>query len=415
MTLFRCLCSLKLHLLSTFACFLMALSGLSQTVFWTETFSNGCGSGCTAASYTGPNGTWGETNTGSNSASANRWYISGAESDNGGGATTCSTSATDPSLHVGSTTLGDIGAAYDASQRTNKRAESPAIDCSTYSGISISYNYIEFGDATTDDATFWYYDGATWSQLANPAKSVCCGGACSGLNQGQWTNFTMALPVSANGNANVRIGWNWSQDNVSGTDPSFAVDDIQLSYTTVLPVELINFGGEVVGGNTQLYWQTATELNNDFFTVERSRNGVRFHEVTRVAGAGTSHATLNYSVLDPTPPHGINYYRLKQTDYNGEYSYSKTIALNTLPEQDFMIDYAAGQSNGVTVHLVTSNASTVVLEVYDLMGQRLAVANYRAVEGPNTFHVGARLSDGIYLLKIGNAYTSKAKKFKVKG
>src|SRR5207249_2703406 len=101
---------------------------------------------------------------------------------------------------------------------------------------TISFNYMEYGDGTNDDATLWYYNGATWSQIDPLAKTQCCGGNCNGNLQGKWTAFSMLLPVSANNNANVRIAFHWvNDDDGSGTDPSFAVDDVKLSVPAGAP------------------------------------------------------------------------------------------------------------------------------------------------------------------------------------
>jgi len=205
---------------------LVAMAGKSQ-IFWTENFNNGCTSGC--ATYTGPNGAWNFTSTGTNASGANTWFVSCAE--NGEPAGTCGAgcggSAT---LHMGATTpapLADLGASYNANKETNMRAESPTINCSGRTNLNLAFNYIEDGEGTLDNATLWYYDGSSWSQLSDPAKSAttCAGG------QGMWTAYSIALPASANNNANVKIGFNWTNNTSGGTDPSFAVDSIQISGT----------------------------------------------------------------------------------------------------------------------------------------------------------------------------------------
>jgi gliding motility-associated-like protein len=197
-------------------------------VFWTEAFSNGCASGCLVTSYTGPNGTWTMTNTGTNAASANTWYISGAE--NGEPAGNCGTSGTDPSLHVGSTTLGDIGAAYDASRTTDKRAESPLINCTGFSNIAVNFNYIGLGQTcATDwcDALYSSDGGLTWFNLQTCMVTTVCGSG-----QGMWTAYAGTLPAACDNNPNVKIAFRWRNNNSAGSDPSFAVDDITLSAVT---------------------------------------------------------------------------------------------------------------------------------------------------------------------------------------
>lgn len=211
----------------------ISAGAVSGGTFWTETFSNACASGCTLP-YTGPNGTWTSASTGANGFDNNVWYVSGAECGNAAGACGSVCGATDPSLHMGSngSVLGDNGAAYLAGglgfwfPQTDLRAESPTINCTGYSNITLSFNYIENGQLTTDNATLWYFDGTTWTQLIDLAKTAMCG------VQGTWTNYSALLPASADGNPNVKIGFRWvnNDDNV-GTDPSFAVDDITLSVT----------------------------------------------------------------------------------------------------------------------------------------------------------------------------------------
>ena len=145
-------------------------------------------------------------------------------------------------LHVGSVGVGlcpggDCGAAYNAggTGQTNKRVESPVIDCSGRSNLQLTFNYMHYGEAGLDEASLVYYDGSTWTNLVSPLpQTLCCGGAsCGGLfAQGMWsaTPYSVNLPASANNNANVRIGFRWNNDaNNSGADPSFAVDDITIT------------------------------------------------------------------------------------------------------------------------------------------------------------------------------------------
>jgi hypothetical protein len=100
------------------------------------------------------------------------------------------------------------------------------------------------------------------------------------------------------------------------------------SYGTApLPIELTSFTAELDNTSVMLKWTTATEVNNDFFTVERSRNGMSFEEVAKVDGAGNSSTSMSYSAPDKSPLEGTSYYRLKQTDYDGKYEYSQIIAI----------------------------------------------------------------------------------------
>ncbi len=219
----------------------------SQTVIWSESFTNGCVSGCLATTYGG----WTEIATGMNGLGANQWFVSSAECGNAAG--TCGGACGgDPSLHIGANQdsectcffcfdpMGDCGAAYDASDIgacsgscaggaviTNKRIQSPIINCTGYSNLVLSFNFIHYGQPGADECSVWYYDGVSWNNLGTlPLTSTAfCGG------QGYWTNYSINLPISANNNPNVRIGFNWKNNNNmdnTGTDPSVAIDDIVL-------------------------------------------------------------------------------------------------------------------------------------------------------------------------------------------
>ncbi|MEO1435647.1 MAG: T9SS type A sorting domain-containing protein [Bacteroidota bacterium] len=91
-----------------------------------------------------------------------------------------------------------------------------------------------------------------------------------------------------------------------------------------LPIELVSFDVQAQDNfTTYLEWQTLTELNNDYFTVERSFDGHKFYPILQVNGAGNSQQQLTYEAIDPNPQIGVNYYRLKQTDFDGTYTYSE--------------------------------------------------------------------------------------------
>ena len=95
-----------------------------------------------------------------------------------------------------------------------------------------------------------------------------------------------------------------------------------------LPVELASFDGIVNASSVSLNWQTSTELNNERFIVETSTEGEVFNRIGEIAGAGTSTEAHTYQFTHQTPSAGVNYYRLKQVDFDGSFAYSKVIAVN---------------------------------------------------------------------------------------
>ncbi|MBL0063778.1 MAG: hypothetical protein IPP38_01905 [Bacteroidetes bacterium] len=88
-----------------------------------------------------------------------------------------------------------------------------------------------------------------------------------------------------------------------------------------LPIELATFSATLVNKQVDVKWTTQAEINNHYFTIERSADNVTFSELGRVDGAGNTTTTQNYSFTDFHPLTGVSYYRLKQTDYDGKCAY----------------------------------------------------------------------------------------------
>jgi trimeric autotransporter adhesin len=240
-----------------FFTFIFSFTAIFSQTFWTETFGTGCNQAQLANGLNaGGNGAWVVTNgTSPNQGFANTWYISAEENGNpvGSCGTGCGTNRT---LHVANVPgsplaficpTGDCGAAYDAGLAggqvsTDKRAESPTINCTGKSNITLSFDYLYFGDPPNDMGEVWYFNGATWALLVGPPQTTCgditaaCAPVACGSSfnaQGVWGNLTTTLPVSANNNAGVKIGFRWvNNDDGAGGDPSFAIDNIRLSSPT---------------------------------------------------------------------------------------------------------------------------------------------------------------------------------------
>ena len=234
----------KYSLLILFISALTPLSLMAQ-IFYTETFDGAVCPGTVGCDYSLIG--WTQTIAGAEGATPNKFYISCAE--NGNVAGICGSGCgSDQSLHIGNVAgspaslfcpAGDCGASYDASAgcETNRRVESTTINCSGFTGITISFVYMENGEGALDDASLWYFDGTTWTILDVLSKTPT---TCA--PQGRWTAFSTALPASADLNPNVKIGFLWvNNGNNIGTDPSFAVDDISLTATPVVPVAGFTF------------------------------------------------------------------------------------------------------------------------------------------------------------------------------
>ena len=172
----------------------------------------------------------------------------------------------------------------------------------------------------------------------------------------------------------------------------------------VLPIELLFFNAARVSGGNSLYWSTASEINNDYFTVERSTDGVHFTNIAVVQGAGTSYAVLNYEILDADATAQMVYYRLKQTDADGSSSYSKIVLIAAQGTSDAVFSLYPNPCDGSAISLffslpVKRSACTVVL--YDALGQLLfsqIVWLDKGVALPLQFE--KQLARGIYFISV---------------
>lgn len=167
-----------------------------------------------------------------------------------------------------------------------------------------------------------------------------------------------------------------------------------------LPVELLSFTATVKNNNqVELDWATAIEINNDYFTVERSADGVTFAEVTTVDGAGNSTEVHQYSAIDGTPVNGTSYYRLKQTDFDGAFKYSNIASVsigNTEPTAQITVyPNPANVGEQIQVNIGAADADYTI-EVYEigsgkLIYKGLSAGQYNRLPMPQGLAVGAYL------------------------
>jgi hypothetical protein len=178
-----------------------------------------------------------------------------------------------------------------------------------------------------------------------------------------------------------------------------------------LPVSLLYFTGEKISDDAaSLHWATATEHNNQYFGVMRSRDGINFEEIGRVTGAGTSESEHEYSFIDNTPNAGVNYYYLKQTDTDGKVNPTNIISLTFGKKFDIKAYPNPIQSN-FFVDVYTETSEDAVLEVLDMTGRCLYKNTAPMERGLNSLSVPTESwTPGNYVLKC----TSGSESFVVK-
>ena len=228
---------------------------------------------------------------------------------------------------------------YNGSSTTNYRN---VFDATTYSA--------RFSSAATGNSIYLYIpinfvSGNTYT-ITFYTKRVCS----VAINTNELPNQTTLLSTETQTNSSCNSNWNtwyqWSTTILSsytgagyfqiwtktiyGGPTSAYLDDVSIyeSEPVNLPIELLYFKGSVYNSDNILHWSTASEDNNDYFTIEKTKDGIDWEIVTRESGAGNSSNQLYYSSVDENVESIINYYRLKQTDYDGKFKYSDIISID---------------------------------------------------------------------------------------
>jgi PKD-like domain len=177
--------------------------------------------------------------------------------------------------------------------------------------------------------------------------------------------------------------------------------------TNPLPVELLYFHAKYNGSSVDATWQTASEINNDYFTVERSVDGVNFYTVGVIvpskAKGGNSTSMLTYSMNDDKVSPGVYYYRLKQTDFNGEYKYSSIDVVEIKGDANFTFNIAPNPSDGTALNSIISaeKGQEIIIVVYDVLGQELYSKVIVTEQKGNAIYaidLLQKLSPGVYFI-----------------
>jgi hypothetical protein len=162
-------------------------------------------------------------------------------------------------------------------------------------------------------------------------------------------------------------GCNWVQmDNFSF--PPFNTSIV----CSPMPIELTSFEARAVNNSVELNWRTATELNNDFFTLERSKDGIEFETVSVVNGAGNSTRSIDYSETDISPYSGTSYYRLKQTNFDKTYTYSEIRSIK-MEEKRVRLNFYPNPVQGDLYVTSEQNVNADVISILDSRGVEISV------------------------------------------
>ena len=181
-----------------------------------------------------------------------------------------------------------------------------------------------------------------------------------------------------------------------------------------LPIELTEFSGIAKADKVQLNWTTASETDNDFFEIQRSRDGSNFEKIGIREGKGNDQTVNHYELIDEDPFVGKNYYRLKQIDFDGSFSYSHIIVVAVSSTQKDVVEiYPNPVIDNVFFAQVTSEIkSPFTVELFDLNGKLILQKSSTVYSNSSsTLEISTSgLSNGIYICKVTQLTGTTSKK-----
>jgi hypothetical protein len=235
--------------------------------------------------------------------------------------------------------------------------------------ITLSWDYRSGGVTNPIDLRVVQWNGIQWADMGN----------------GAWTGTPASGAISTSGVL------------IMGPPIYLTLASSTALPENPLPIELLTFTARPDEEKVLLEWTTATETGNAYFTIERSKDGRQFEAIAQVPGAGNSASPLVYALTDENPLIGQSYYRLRQTDYNGDFSFSnmESVFMNQTAGGD--IQYFPNPVSGMLQIYATKGANLSLLNAF---GQQVATA-VEAGEGYwqlDTTH----LPHGMYVLQAGH-------------
>lgn len=177
----------------------------------------------------------------------------------------------------------------------------------------------------------------------------------------------------------------------------------------VLPIRLLNFNGIKEESKVQLKWETSSEQNSKYFDVEFSENTTQWNSIGKVNAAGNSNSKLNYALTHNTPIDGVNYYRLKQVDINGSFTYSNIVAITfTIKGVKVSSVFPNPFVSQVKVKVSSDRNELVRIRISDNAGRLVRVQNNSVPKGVNDISIDnlSALAPGVYYVEVKTSYST---------
>jgi hypothetical protein len=212
----------------------------------------------------------------------------------------------------------------------------------------------------------------------------------------EWVDFFNDITLSTNtlSTNNLSIQSHYFLSTVENSSP--------------LPVSLLDFRTQKYEEKVKISWKTKSEVNNDYFILERSKDGINWTRLSVIEGAGNSNNLLEYHIYDSHPTYGLNYYRLIQFDYDGTSETFGPIFIDFLnPKVNVNFNIFPNPNQGSKVSIQTE-IEDYIIDLFD--GTGLLVNSFT---NPKVIDCTS-LNDGVYFLNLKTNYSNSSKKLIIK-
>lgn len=210
------------------------------------------------------------------------------------------------------------------------------------------------GDGNKDSAFTYEFDP--------PGNHISDGTYCLSTMSGN-ESFVISIPCGAEVNVSI-IGYTNNSGNKGGDCIGFS-ENIS---TAALPVELVDFHSTIIDEQVLLEWTTASEIDHDYFAIERSIDTEAFKTIGQVNGSDDSYELKHYTFMDQSPATGNNFYRLRQVDLNGHTAFSDIRVVRLSSIKDYVI-YPSFAREKVTVNFGKQLESELSIRVVNMSGK----------------------------------------------
>lgn len=219
----------------------------------------------------------------------------------------------------------------------------------------------------------------------------------SGFNADPFDSTRTTVTFRNSGIKKLTVTYGTGPDIRSGSLTTQSIFLNGLSWSSIVPVQLIYFRGKSEADRVRLNWATATETNSAYFNVERSTDLKDFTTIGKITSAGDSRQRIEYNFLDEAPLPGVNYYRLKQVDKDGTSEFSKIIAVSPGTDASQFVVYP-NPSDGQAIKLQFNNLELDGLRLVTMLGQEIPFNIQAGTTNSLSIYPQHTLENGLYFI-----------------